>query len=133
MLSLPIHSATDGSHELDSIGIDDPDLMLTSEECGDSNVGERSSTDHAIGPELVLAHPAPECETLVRCAPQGPQPGVVFDVQTPPDGEVVGDPGAIVNVAGLGAFGSVMDRVEGEVGARKNLELKLDVFLPFGL
>jgi hypothetical protein len=56
----------------------------------------------------------------------------VFDVQPSLSGEFVGDPSTIVNVLGLRAFGSVMDRVEGEVGTRKYLELKLEVCLPFG-
>jgi hypothetical protein len=36
--ALLLHAATDGGHDLDSIGVDDADLMLTGEERRDANV-----------------------------------------------------------------------------------------------
>jgi hypothetical protein len=56
----------------------------------------------------------------------------VFDVQPSLGCEFVGNPSTIVNVLRFRAFGSIVDRVERQVGARKDLKLKLGVFLPLG-
>ncbi len=61
--------ATDGGHELDTVGVDDPDLVFAREEGRDADIREPRPTDDAIRSELVLAHPAPEGEALVRRAP----------------------------------------------------------------
>jgi hypothetical protein len=120
----------DGSEQLDARRVEHTHLVLAGEEGRDADISEGSAADHAVRAELVLADPAPEGEALVRGVPERVSPRVVLDVQTALRGKRISHPCIIANVPRLDSLRSVVDRVEGKVRAREDIELQSEVLLP---